>query len=195
MAIQIKGNGPSEKTANVDAQGRLSVRATSESLQHYISREFGKAYQTWGTATPINGTTVILHIKNNSTFEDMVISYIRINAIGLSGGAALPNTGNYFEVSLDREYSSGGTEVTPVNMNTGSSALSNVTSYNNGPTLSGTAVVSDRYYPNGTTENVYRKEGVLIIGPGDTIEINYTGDNTSGILYTRVSYTMQDRDL
>ena len=195
MPIQLEGFGPTKNVAGVDNAGRILSRATSESLQHFNSREYGRAFQAWGTATLANGTVTVLHMKNDSADKNMVVSFIRINVVSPSGGTALPNNTNYFEVAYDRLYSSGGSAVTPINTNRGSTNVSNVTAYDSGPTLTGTAVVVDRHYATAGTELTYDKQSSTIIAPGKTLEIRFTGDHTAGTAYARVSFIMQDTDL
>lgn len=187
-----KGTGTQ---ARVDSNNRLHVAAKSSSLQHIISEEDEAAYQVIGTATAAAATVVLLHITNNDPINNMVFTYARLQNVTLAGGTAVPNVNNYFSISLGRTYASGGAAVVPVNVHGGSSNAASVTVYQTNPTLAGTALEIDRWYPtkDGDTER-YVKEGSVIIPAGQTIEISYTGDHTSGLLYSRASFYMESQD-
>lgn len=178
--------------ARVDANNRLHTASRISSLQHSVSEQDQEAYQIIGTATAAAGTVVLLHITNNSTTRNMVFSYARLQNITLAGGTAIPNAANYFSIRLGRKYTSGGAAATAVNVYGGSSNEANITAYQTNPTLSGTALEIDRWYPtkDGDTEK-YSKEGSIIIPAGQTIEIAYVGDHTSGTLYSRASFYME----
>ena len=187
-----KGTG---KQAKVSGSHRLYVDAKSSSLQHIVSEEEEGAYQVIGTTTAASGTETLLHITNNDTTRELVLSYIRLQQLTLAGGTALPNAANYFSIRLGSTYVSGGAAVVPVNVNAGSSNAAAVTVYQTSPVLAGTALEIDRWYPvsDGETQT-YSKEGALIINAGQTLEISYVGDHTSGVLYSRVSFYMEPED-
>ena len=189
--MKIESGSGNGQWAAVTKDQQIEVLSEAASQQHIISRRNGQAFQIWGTATCVNGTTVVLHTKNDSE-KEMVLSYIRWQILDPSGGTALPNASNYLQVGFGTTYSSGGTEKTPINVNTGSGKLSSITTYNNDPTTTGSFDVIDRHYPKAEGE-MYRfnKEGAVIIPPGKTLEINYVGDHTSGTIYSRISFYLQ----
>jgi hypothetical protein len=195
MPMQIRDGAGSGNLAQVDSNKRLQVYATSASNQHYASERDQQAYQCIGTATLASGTVVALHIKNTSTTKRMVVSYIRHQVIDPAGGTAVPNASNYFQVALGRTYSSGGSAATPVNVYAGSGNSAEVTAYQGAPTLAGTASEIDRDYTQSEANmQSFNKEGALIIPPNQTIELSYVGDQTSGTIYTRISFYMEGHD-
>ena len=180
--------------AEVDREQRLKVFSTNISIQNYISEFKDQAYQVIGTATLSSGTTVALHIKNTSSDKDMLITYLRHQVIDPAGGTALPNASNYYRLALGRTYSSGGSTATPVNCKGGSGNAAEVVAYQGGPTLAGTALELDRWYTKDEADmNNFNKEGAVILPPSTTLELSYVGDQTSGTLYTRLSFLMEDQ--
>ena len=177
---------------HVDSSFRMFVNAKSSPLQHIISEEEEKAFQVDGEATwsAASGKQSILHIKNTSTTDSMIVTYIRVQLVS---DLTLPNTGSFFELETEETYASGGTAVTPVNMHVGSSKAAEVVAYNDGPTLSGTATVFDKWFPSSSGDkNTYNKEGVLIIKPTKTICVAFTPSGShTGTAYARVSFVME----
>jgi hypothetical protein len=185
------GNG---YQAKVNADNRLHVYSKSASNQHSVSEEHQEAYQVIGTATLAAATVPVLHIKNTSSDKNMIVSYIRHQVIDPANGTALPNASCYFKIALGRTYTSGGSEVTPVNVYGGSAKTAEVTAYDSAPTLGGTAQEIDRWYTKAEADmNAFNKEGALIIPPNKTIELSYVGDHTAGICYARVSFYMEEQ--
>ena len=181
--------------AAVDTENRLRVAAVSLPRQHVVSKKDQKNFQIIGEATAANGTVNVLHIKNGTADQTFTVTYIRVNSIDLAGGTAIPAATEFFEVGGGLEYTSGGTSTTSVNTYLGSSTVSGGTYYESNPTLSGTYKTLDKYFPSGDgQEQSYSKEGALIIPPGQTMTIRYTGTNTSGTLYARVSFFVSSVD-
>lgn len=195
MATQIEDGAGSGNRAAVTSNNRLLTQAHTSSFQHAIAHHDEGSYQVVGTVTASSGTLNLLHIKNIATDNKLLVAtYIRAQVIG-SGGATLPDTGNYFSVSFGEVYASGGTEVTPVNMTSGSAKTATVTAYGNDPTLTGTAVEFDRFYPKQNAEMVvWNKEGALIVPPGETITLKYIGDQSSGTIFARISFVMDPKE-
>lgn len=195
MGFEIVDGTGAGNRAEVNDNNELVTLARSISLQHVISSRDGQAYQVIGTASLAAATVVGLHIKNNSSTKDLVVTYIRHQIVDESGGTALPNASNYFRIAMDRTYSSGGSTATPVNVNAASGNSADVTVYQGAPTLAGTAAEIDRWYTKAEADmNTFNKEGAVILGQDDTLELSYVGDQTGGTLYCRLSFVMQDKD-
>lgn len=193
MAEQIRDGTGTGNLVKVDSTNRLLVDAKSASLQHSISHDDQLAFQVVSAGTPTNGTTTITHIKNTSNTRNLIITFIRIQSLGLTGGTSIPDSSNYWSIRLGRTYVSDGSLLTPVNVSAGSSNSPEATIYNSNPTLTGTALEIDRYYPvSDGDKETYNKESALIVPPGQTFEIAYVGDHTSGTLYARVSFFMEE---
>jgi hypothetical protein len=192
MGFVIEDGKGTGKKARVDGANRLVVNARSESIQHYTSQEEENAYQVF-TIVPISsGTTVALHVTNNDPTLDMVITYVRHQV--LSSTATLPSTTDYYKISFGRTYGSGGELIVPVNVFNGSGNLADVVTYCQNPTLEGTAIEIDRWYTKAVGDmNSFNKEGSVVIGVGNTIELSYVGTGT-GSLYTRLSFLMMPKN-
>jgi hypothetical protein len=180
------------KSASVNEERQLSVISESRTIPGYISQFDGNAYQVWDTTTPANGTKTVLHIKNGDTDKQLVVTYIRLCFI-TGSGTAVPNTGTYFDIAVDRTVSSSGDTLTPSNMNAASGKSASVTATGNGPSMAGTADVVEQIYVPATGADIFRnKEGSLILGLNDTMEIRITHDNASGLAYARVAFQMEN---
>lgn len=193
MPEMLRDGTGTSTLAKVGLDNRLNTRSLALSLQHIISDDNQRAFQAIGTATLASGTVTALHLKNEHTSFKMVVTYIRHQIIGASGGTSFPNVSNFFKLSLGRTYVSGGTSVSSVNVFGGSPNTSEVTIFNDSPTLAGTEREIDRWYTKADGDmNPLNKEGSLIIPPGETMELSYTGDHTSGIIYSRISFVMEN---
>jgi hypothetical protein len=183
-------------SAKVNDKNELQVRATNHPIQHVISERDGQAYQVVGDFASVNNSThTILHLKNTSTTKNMYITYIRVQTVDLAGGTTLPSANTYWQVGTGTTYSSGGTAVTPVNVNFSSANQASATAYDNNPTLGGSFTETDRYYVQSEADAVtYRKEAVMILGPNDTIDVRLISDHTSGTAYARISFFYENAD-
>jgi hypothetical protein len=194
VEINIK-NHSTGVLAGVTDKNQLKVEAESISQQHFISREFGQAYQVIGdTGTLTSGTNTALHLINNDSNRDLIISYIRVQQVGSTTGGSFDDVGNYFSLGFGRTVSSGGSSTTPVNMNSISGAVSDVVATDSSPTMAGTFSEIDRWYPKASGDDkTYNKEGSVVLGLNDTFEVRHVGTFTDGIAYARVSFFMIDK--
>lgn len=194
MPDSIRDGSGQGYLAKVDSDNRLHVFSKATEIQHVVSKEEQEAYQAIGTCTLASGTVVALHLKNTSTDRNMVVTYIRHQILGNSGGTSFPNDSNYYRIALGRTYASDGSEVTPVNVFQGSGNTAKVVAYDTNPTLTGTAIEIDRHYTKAAGDmNTFNKEGALIIPPNGVMELSYVGDQTAGTLYTRISFIMDKK--
>ena len=188
MPDTIRDGHGSGNLAKVSSDGRLRTYSKSASIQHVVSEHEEEAYQLIGTATLSSGTVCALHITNTSD-ELMIVTYLRHQIVGATGGTAFPNTSNYFSVGLDATYTSGGSEATAVNVFVGSGNTAGITAYQGDPTLGGTKKEIDRWYTKADGDmNTFNKEGALIVPPNKTMCICYVGDQTGGTIYARISF-------
>jgi hypothetical protein len=173
--------------------------------QRFQSEIKGTAFQVWGTTADVAAAeNPLLFLQNDDTTgKILVVTYIRMVAINLATTGAF-GAGTYFTVGFDQSRTSGGTAVTPVNMNRSSGKIASVTAYSSGDLAgAGTAVVlspaanaavSDRHYPEGNLkELVYRKEGSIILAQGKSITLSLVTDFTAGYAYGRIAFVMADR--
>jgi hypothetical protein len=188
MSIFIEdGHGAGYKL-RINDEGQARTQSEIHELQHHISWNDGQCYQTVGLETAIAAATqTILHIKNTSAAKKFVVSYMRLQIAGEAGGTTLPNAANYFQIGFGRTYSSGGSSVTPVNMNQTSGNVAPLTAYDESPVMAGTFTEFDRWYPRSGEMQTYNKHGSLILGLNDTIEVRLVSDHTSGHALARVT--------
>lgn len=175
--------------AGITSEHQLLVRAESHELQHHIARHQGQTYQVISIDTGITAKTqTLLHLKNDSATHDMVVSFIRIEAI--TNTASKPVVGEYFELGYGRTVASGGTAATPVNTNTASGNTAGVTATGIDPTMAGTFTLIDRkYHQANGEETVFNKQGSLVVGQNDTFEIRFLSAGT-GEAKCRVTFMM-----
>lgn len=179
--------------AKVSSNNKLFVVSESWSLQHAISEENQLAFQLLTTSSLSAGTVVAMHLRNTNETKNMVVTFIRHQIIGAAGGTAFPNISNYFTIASNRKHVSGGVEITPVNVFVNSGITSGILAHNSNPTLTGTPLEIDRWYTKENGDmNTFDKDGALIVPPGQDIEFSYIGDQTSGTIYTRVSFVMEE---
>jgi hypothetical protein len=190
MGLQIEdGTGQGFRTG-VTAENQLLTQAETHELQHHISMNEGQVYQAIGTHTLASGgTKTILHIRNNDPARFMVVSYMRIQ---FPGGDGTIDAATYFDCGFNETYTSGGTEVTPVNMNASSGNVASVVAFQDNPTVGGSFAEFDRWYPDKTMQT-FNKHGSLILGFDDTVSWRLITDQTTGLAYCRVTLMMLDR--
>lgn len=193
-SVRIEGGTGKGYDAAVTEDNQLKTVAESQSQQHYESYYNGRVYQAI-VDIPINGNTVALHMTNDSQNRYMVATYIRLQTVELAGGTTLPDQNTYFTLSFDGTYSSGGQVVTPVNMRRDSGKLSDVSCYSNA-NITGDTEFFDRWYVESDyKEHTFNKEGSLILGFRDTMQITMNTDHTSGRVKARVAYMEVPNDL
>ncbi len=192
MSFQLEDGWGSGVKGRVSTDGQQLVRAESQELQHYYSFHKEQVYQVQGDFASVNNSThAVLHLKNDDPDRDMVVSFIRMQLLDYAGGTALPNVATYWDVGFGRTVSSGGAAVTPVNMNRKSGNTASGTFTDNNPTMAGTFVEFDRWYPKEEGQMlVYSKQGSVVLGLNDTLEIRITSDHTSGVAQARVTFMM-----
>ena len=190
MAFIIEDGTGAGYRAKVNDKNQLYVLSQSRSIQHFTSHEEGRAYQLLSSTTISGaGKSNILLIKNISQIYDIVITYIRLQAIGLAGGTAIPSVNSYFSIYKNPIYNSGGESVVPINVNFSSAFLSECLCYKNGFSVSDDGEEIDRWFVEDASKmHTFNKEGSVIIGQNDSIGISLNTDHTSGIAYSRISF-------
>lgn len=178
--------------AGVDSTNRLKTVSIAVPQQHHASVDHGKAFQVLGSVTIAGaGTYNVLQFVNDSDTDVVVGTYIRPAVAGLAGGTF--GTATYFELDTGGIRSTGGTVVNAVNMNLTSGNVAPITAYAGNPTLTGTLIPFDFWYPEGATDNFsYNKEGTLILGKNDSVTFRFVTDHTSGVARIRVSFLMAE---
>jgi len=192
MGLIISDGEGGGTSAGVNKENQLLVLAVDHTQRHHLSRVFGDAYQIIGEFAAVNNAThTVLHVINNTTAKFFVVDSIRVQTAGLTGGTAPPDPATFFEVGFGRTVASGGSIVTPVNLNRSSGQAADITVVDNNPTMAGTFIASDKWYVSGDgQEHFYDKEEAIIVGIGKTMEIRVTTDNTAGSVYAKIGFLM-----
>lgn len=193
MGFEIEGS--TGLPLDITTEYQAKVRAENHELQHHISWASGEVYQAMGIDTGITAQTqTILHLKNTSSTHLMVLSFLRIQAI--TNTASKPVVGEYFQFGFDDTVTSGGTVITPTNMNnadlSGNTADAVVTGSTD-PTMAGTFVEIDRWNNEGNNEHIYNKAGSIILGRNRTFSVRFVTTGT-GEARARATFSMMAKD-
>jgi hypothetical protein len=156
-------------------------------MQFHISRNDQRVFQVTGDFVFSGaGTHNVLHVKNTDETRKLYFTYIRVQSID---NGTIPAADIYFQIGKGLTYSSGGTLIAPVNSAFDSGNAPGATVYDNNPTLTGTFVEIDRFYPDKNGGWVaYNKEGAVRLGVNDTLTIRYVTAGTAGIAYARATF-------
>lgn len=153
-----KGNG---KSVEINDENMMMVNAIAASPEHHINHTHGDAYTVRFSATPTGAGDCFFYIKNTSD-KDMIIE----------GGALYCEADEYFDIKInDSGTPVGGTDITPVNLNSGSGNIATGT-FQNGNDITGLSGgnVAYRIYHANTKSSVFinfemdiilKKNGVL----------------------------------
>ena len=195
MSIQIQDGKGRGFSAGVTPDNQLTVQSENHPHQHHESAVNGQVYQASYIMTGLSAsaTTNVLHIKNNSSVRSLCVTFIRLSNI-LAG--TLPAAAANFEIGFGQTYTSGGTLVTPVQVNRGSGNVADATVYGNNPTLGGTFERLDYHTIKASgDDHVYNKEGSVILSQNKTMTIRVNTDTgNTGQAYARVTFMMIDVD-
>ena len=189
MGIQIEDGTGSGIQAEVTDENRLRVVASAGSLTNHVSVTDGNVFTVIGTATVVSGTTVVLHIINNDQAQILVIDRIVVQATNMGG---VPTSGTYFSLGYGRTVTSGGTSVTPVNLNRTATKVANVTVTSSNPNVTGTFAESHRWLieSNGIAfELLAPRINDTVLGRSNTVEVQLVS-NTSGNALTILKFMM-----
>jgi hypothetical protein len=196
MGIQIEDGTGSGGLVGVTSNKLRTLSVNIPITFHQsIDEHHQNVYTAIGTATPSSGVVIPFFLQNNDSSLLLVVDRLYVQAVNLTGGTALPNTGAYISLGFGRTYSSGGSAVTPVNQNRTSTNTASVTAYHNNPTLSGTFVEAYRWYaePSAKTfELIAQKTDDIALGRTNTLEVRYTSDNTGGAILVGIKFFFTD---
>lgn len=192
MEVRIQNNDDGT-IAGVTKGGQLRVVSENHSLPFHISYTQAGIYQFVADATVINGTATVWHLKNTDTTKILVIAEMDAQVVDASGGTAIPSANTYFEVGFNRTYSSGGTAITPVNQNRTIGKVASVDLYDNAPTLTGTFLQTQKWFPSAEAERyMFEERDGMILGLNDTLEMRIVSDHTSGTALSHCTFMMID---
>ena len=191
MGLQIEDGTGTGQLVEV-SDNRLRAFAVGVSLTNHISLEQDNqtVFTALGTSTVVSGTTVLLHIINNDPSNLLVVDRVVVQSAGLGG--TLPLSGTYFSLGYNRTVTSGGTVLTPVNLNRTATKVANVTATSGNPNMTGTFLESHRWLvqANGVAfELITPESNDILLGRSNTIEVQLNS-NTSGNILTIFKFFM-----
>jgi hypothetical protein len=183
------GSGVSAQVVN----SRLRTFSVASSLTNYMSIDQESVYTVTGVYTFAGAAATVypLFIRNDDSNLYLIMDTISVQAINLTGGTVLPNAGAYFSIGFTQTYSSGGTDVVPINLNRTSTNVANGLFKQGNPSLAGTFVEAYRVYPIASsvlTEPVIARGDDIILGRSKSLSIRYVSDNTSGVVMTAIKF-------
>ena len=190
--MQLTDNSTGRVVA-VTSEFQLKTVSENHELQHHNAWEEGQTYQVLSVDTGITAKTqTILHIKNTDSSRLLVVSFIRMQGVGLS--ATLPGTGDYFQLGLHETVASGGTVTTAVNTNAQSGNSADVVATGVDPTMGGSFTEIDRQYIKADgDEYSFNKHGSIILGFEDTVSVRLVSSGT-GTAKARITFMMIQKD-
>ena len=196
MGLQIEDGTGSGQLVEV-SDNRLRAFAVNVSLTNHLSLEQANqtVFTVVGTAVIVSGTTVVLHVINNDPSDMLVIDRVAVQAIPsiISGPGSAPSSGTYFSLGYGRTVTSGGTVVTPINLNRTATKVANVTATSSNPNMTGTFVESHRWLVQGSGaafELITPASNDIILGRANTVEIQYNSTITSATMLTIFKFFM-----
>lgn len=186
MGFQISDGTGNGYGAKVNQDNQLYTLSERHTLRHHYSTRHGQSFNISGRIDNLApGDNTVLHLKNDSNTRLLTICCIRVQAVDIA--YSLPSSGSYFSIGYGTTYSSAGSSVTAVNMNSSSGNTLNATVYED-PTVTGTFSELMRWYvqANGIMYKMDASEG-FIIGHNDTFEVRLSTESSGGVGYARVS--------
>lgn len=161
MAVIEDGTGTGIQ-AKIDSDNRLLTESVSKSIEHYHNVTKGTGFHILCQQTPTGAGDCFFYMKNLST-KNWIIE-------GFNNRVASAET---IEVNiLQTGTPSGGSTITPVNVNSTSSLLLNGT-FEGGNDITGMSGgrLIDRAYLTNTDTGGYNFELDVVIGPGHTLTL------------------------
>jgi hypothetical protein len=187
MALTVKNGGDGGAYGwKVDSDGRAHVEALSLTQQHVVSELDELAFQLLSVKAVANSEVKMLLLKNTSDTQNMVITYLSTETIGVAaaGASAL------WKIYLGGDYASGGTAATPVNLHVNSTKSAPGLFYDaTASTIvtSGSPAEIDRNYI-ANANLTYRKEGSIVLPKNGVLTMSFTGSTVAGTAIARASF-------
>jgi hypothetical protein len=162
--MRIKDGSGSGREARVNIQNRLEVESISQSVEHRANLE-GKAWNLVVQRTPTAAGDYFFYFKNTGTESYVLEGFTYRVASAESVQLWINKTGT----------AAGGTALTPVNVNGGSSRVISAT-IETGVDITGLAngEVADRIWMTNTATQAFNFEQDIFLPPGSTFSIEAT---------------------
>ena len=179
----------------IGKEGHLRSVSITNDMPAHISQHEGLSFQCVATHVISGaGTKTVLHIRNDSDTHVLIPTLWLIQLVDPAGGTAVPSINTYTTLTFGETYSSGGTALTPVNLNRMSSNIPAATIYHNNPTLTGTATEFNRHYIVDEDAYLFDTRDTLVLGRNNTLAIKCVTDHTSGTLLVVLRFSMVEID-
>jgi hypothetical protein len=167
--------------AQVNKEHKLATTAVTASPQQHASGAFGRAYQVVSGIRSMTGAYGLLALRNDGS-ENLVITYIRVGIDQVEVAQA------QIDMSLGGTWVDGTATDMPVNLNTRFAIEAGITShYNAAPTDPN---VIDTAWVRGPGEQVWRKEGSIILPTNGIVSIKVTPVTAAVNGHARISFIM-----
>ena len=185
MGFRIEDGYGSGRFAKVDSAHRIEVAATSIPIIADAARN-GYAFSIVGHRTLASSNEEnVLILRNDNPSLDVHLQSIRMSV--------KTSTDVELKFYFGATYTSGGTAITPVQLNRGSARSSGVIGYENSGTALVVGTTAAEEFSNqrvATTGSTFlTSEGAIILGPGDTYLM--TGKGASGDLIEGVIFMFE----
>lgn len=188
--MKIEDGTGTGNVAQVDNANRIQTKAVIIPLRHHVSGEHQDAFQVSADIAIVATEQNLLLIKNTSNEQNLIVSYIRVEA----AGAAAAGIDAYFNVKVGGDYASGGTAVVATNVFVGSAHAAEGEFYDaqgSAIVTSGTFTQIDRTYQDN---NTYRKDDSIVIPKNASLLISHKGSTAVGQAYCRISFYFSEEE-
>lgn len=180
MAIQITdGTGTGQSVGVSPTGNRLNVSSRSDERIYYISRDNGDAYTVYSRDSAAAADEHQLYFKNTSTTKKFYVNTIEL------GGADLC----IFSIVVATGTATGGSSITPTNLNFTSGNTASATVLGNGDVggFAPGAVIRHKATAADTTETIEFHDS-LILGQADAIAVYTRIGGTGEVTITLTGY-------
>ena len=192
MGLIIEGGEGSGYSAGVDEENRLKTLAITRSMEHHCNQEHGDAYSIPFSQSPTAADDCIFYMKNTSD-TDMVIEGITLGATDTGVADTI-----YFKLG-DSGTRSGETDLTPVNLNTGSGKSADGDFEQGADLTAGTLTGGTEFerltVGNGATADLISRNFNFpqdVIIPKNGVFTIYIGGSAGGTFYITVNMHYHD---
>jgi len=163
MGLVIEGGTGNGYAAAVTSDNKLAIEGPTDSREHHTNHADGLAFNLMFSATPTNGDNPFLYVKNTSD-DDLVIEGFTLHEVG----------SEYFDFKLgDTGTPTGGTTITPANLNSGSGNIATGTFENAVAitALTGGTTIQRIYHLTSVGETLYNFEQDVILKPNGVLTV------------------------
>ncbi len=175
----------------VTVNGQSETHSTSITEIQWFSRHKRTAYLANGQSDTLTAAKVpVLYLKNTSADQDLIVFGMDFQTI--AEAATIPAVGIYWSIDLNAVVS-GGTALTPVNLNTGASKAAQATVLHSTPTIDTAGTEVARFYARLDGLSVAPDSGqAFVVAPNGSCLLSYTTTGSAGIANANILFYMRD---